>query len=180
MKHSLRGAENPVKTEEQPLKSNRVSLFVMVLSLLLNVVLLILLTVNNWQHQAQQYRRSYSTELGRRVHLEIEGLPAYLLSGSPDDAQQIADAHRELQQLVRRHSVQMKTPMDAVESEKLGKDEEKWYSDLATPLMEARRQVDSGRSRLADMQMTYLQKDPGNYSEILKRDIETIRAKLEE
>jgi hypothetical protein len=152
----------------------------MILSLLANVILLMLLAVNTWQHQAQQYRRSYSTELGRRVHLEIEGLPDYLLSGSPDDAQRIADAHRELQQLVQRDSVQMKTSVDAEESEKLGKDEEKWYSELATPLMEARRGVDSGKSRVADLQMAYLQADPGSYSEILKKDLEAIRAKLEQ
>jgi methyl-accepting chemotaxis protein len=93
-----------------------------------------------------------------RLHLQN-----YLLSGDTRDVDKMNDGLRLLgsslhhaQELV--NSVQQRSSL-----EKAQQLEQNWSNDFSKPLVEKRRQVDSGNATVAELQIFYLQKDPNSW-----------------
>ena len=88
-------------------------------------------------------------------------LSNYLLSGSPLDEEKIENGFGILSELFRkkqdgRESVDFRTSLVSTEA-----NEQDWYGNCAKPLITKRHKVDSGNASVADLQVFYLQKDPG-------------------
>ncbi|MBZ5656473.1 MAG: methyl-accepting chemotaxis protein [Acidobacteriia bacterium] len=93
-----------------------------------------------------------------RLHLQN-----YLLSGDTRDVEKMNDGLRLLGD--RLHHAQELVNSDQQRSnlEKVQQLEQNWDNEFASPLVEKRRQVDSGNATVAELQIFYLQKDPNSW-----------------
>ena len=87
----------------------------------------------------------------------------YLLSGDPRDEEKINKGLVEVVEAVKRGEAQttsdsVKNALVQVESLENG-----WADNFAKPLLAKRHQVDAGDATVSDLQIFYLQKDPGSW-----------------
>ena len=92
-----------------------------------------------------------------RLHLQN-----YLLSGDTRDVEKMNDGVRRLGEALHR-SETFSNDQQRAALEKVQGFEQGWNTEFATPLVEKRRQVDSGNATVAELQIFYLQKDPGSW-----------------
>ena len=92
-----------------------------------------------------------------RLHLQN-----YLLSGDTQDVEKMNEGVRTLAGTLRRAQDLVNNDQQRHSLEKAQQLEQNWASDFANPLVEKRRQVDSGNATVADLQIFYLQKDPNS------------------
>jgi methyl-accepting chemotaxis protein len=92
-----------------------------------------------------------------RLHLQN-----YLLSGDTQDVERMNEGVRTLAGTLRRAQDLVNNDQQRHSLEKAQQLEQNWASDFASPLVEKRRQVDSGNATVADLQIFYLQKDPNS------------------
>ena len=90
-------------------------------------------------------------------------LSNYLLSGDSREIDKMNDGVRVLNETLgdsqkQSNSDQQKTALDKVQ-----KNEQAWAAEFASPLLEKRKQVDSGNATVADLQIFYLQKDASSW-----------------
>ncbi|HTF44689.1 MAG TPA: hypothetical protein VK641_12355, partial [Terriglobales bacterium] len=90
-------------------------------------------------------------------------LSNYLLSGDSREIDKMNDGVRVLNETLgdsqkQSNSEQQKTALDKVQ-----KNEQAWAAEFASPLLEKRKQVDSGNATVADLQIFYLQKDASSW-----------------
>src|SRR5580704_9250004 len=90
-------------------------------------------------------------------------LSNYLLSGDTREVDRLNDGMRVLQELLQSaqnlaNSEQQKTALS-----KVAASEQNWAHDFAAPLMEKRKDVDSGNATVAELQIFYLQKDASSW-----------------
>ena len=90
-------------------------------------------------------------------------LSNYLLSGDNREVQHMNEGVQTLRDALDRcqkfaTSDEQRTAIAAVQ-----KNEEAWVSDFAEPMLQKRKQVDSGNATVADLQIYYLQKDAGSW-----------------
>ena len=86
-------------------------------------------------------------------------LSNYLLSGDSREVQRMNDG---VQQLRDELQACLKLSMSEEQHsaiQTVQKNEETWVSDFAEPMLQKRKQVDSGNATVADLQIYYLQKD---------------------
>ena len=93
-----------------------------------------------------------------RLHLQN-----YLLSGDTRDVDKMNEGVRRLTEALRRAQGLVNDDQQRASLEKVQQFEQSWSTDFATPLVEKRRQVDSGNATVAELQIFYLQKDPGSW-----------------
>ncbi|MBI3475307.1 MAG: HAMP domain-containing protein [Acidobacteria bacterium] len=93
-----------------------------------------------------------------RLHLQN-----YLLSGDTRDVEKMNDGIRRLTDALRRAQGLATNDQQRSSLEKVQQFEQGWGNEFATPLVEKRRQVDSGNATVAELQIFYLQKDPGSW-----------------
>src|SRR5258708_14212766 len=93
-----------------------------------------------------------------RLHLQN-----YLLSGDTRDVDKMNDGVRRLDDALHRAEGLVNDNQQHVSLDKVQEFEHSWGTDFASPLVEKRRQVDSGNPTVADLQIFYLQKDPGSW-----------------
>jgi len=88
-------------------------------------------------------------------------LSNYLLSGDGREVQRMNDGVQQL-----RDELQSSLKLATSEEQRsaiqtVQKNEDAWVSDFADPMLQKRKQVDSGNATVADLQIYYLQKDAG-------------------
>jgi methyl-accepting chemotaxis protein len=92
-------------------------------------------------------------------------LSNYLLSGDNrevqhmNDGQQLRDEFQASQKLVT--SEEQRSAIAAAQ-----KNEDAWVSEFAEPMLQKRKQVDSGNATVADLQIYYLQKDANTFLKV--------------
>jgi methyl-accepting chemotaxis protein len=87
----------------------------------------------------------------------------FLLSGDPRDEEKVSKGLTAMADLVRRGEAQSSTEnlrSGLLQVESL---ETNWADNFAKPLLAKRHQVDSGDATVSDLQIFYLQKDPGSW-----------------
>lgn len=87
----------------------------------------------------------------------------FLLSGDPRDEEKVSKGLTAMAELIKRGEVQSSTEnlrSGLLQVESL---ETNWADNFAKPLLAKRHQVDSGDATVSDLQIFYLQKDPGSW-----------------
>jgi methyl-accepting chemotaxis protein len=87
----------------------------------------------------------------------------FLLSGDPRDEEKVSKGLTEMDDLIKRGEAQSATESlrsGLLQVESL---ETNWADNFAKPLLAKRHQVDSGDATVSDLQIFYLQKDPGSW-----------------
>src|SRR5581483_10488004 len=87
----------------------------------------------------------------------------YLLSGDSREAERLNEGIRQLNDYLQSslklaNSDQQRSALEAVQ-----KNENAWVTEFAQPMLEKRKQVDSGNATVADLQIFYLQKDAASW-----------------
>lgn len=139
--------------------------------------LLVIMSLLNWlvmwvgssasESTARLFRQQrFTSDVGFQMMQNRQYLGNYLLSGDTREAdymktgvttleQKIADAVREAEanddQAVKSALLSLKSA------------EAQWLTSFANPLIDKRKQVDSGNTTVADLQIFYLQLDPGSW-----------------
>ena len=87
----------------------------------------------------------------------------FLLSGDPRDEEKVSKGLTEMGDLIKRGETQSAT--ESLRSGLLQVEtlETNWADNFAKPLLAKRHQVDSGDATVSDLQIFYLQKDPGSW-----------------
>src|SRR5262252_4576456 len=93
-----------------------------------------------------------------RLHLQN-----YLLSGDTRDVDKMNEGIRQLRDFLRRAEELSNSDQERGLLEKVQGMEQNWATDFAGPMVEKRRQVDSGNATVAELQIFYLQKDPNSW-----------------
>jgi methyl-accepting chemotaxis protein len=93
-----------------------------------------------------------------RLHLQN-----YLLSGDTRDVEKMNDGVRRLGEALHRAQGLVNNEQQRASLEKVQQFEQSWSTEFAGPLIDKRRQVDSGNATVAELQIFYLQKDPGSW-----------------
>ena len=111
-----------------------------------------------------------------RLHLQN-----YLLSGDTRDVEKMNDGLRLLGDGLRRAQELVNSDQQRGSLEQVQQLEQNWGNEFSAPLVEKRRQVDSGNGTVAELQIFYLQKDPNSWvarsSEVLDA-VDTMNRKL--
>src|SRR5690242_15965815 len=90
-------------------------------------------------------------------------LSSYLLSGDTREVDKMNEGLRTLAELVRQAESLASSDQQRVVLHKVGEMERNWASDFAAPLIEKRKDVDSGNVTVAELQIFYLQKDASSW-----------------
>jgi methyl-accepting chemotaxis protein len=93
-----------------------------------------------------------------RLHLQN-----YLLSGDTRDVDKMNEGVRRLGDALHRAQGLVANDQQHGNLDKVQTFEQGWSNEFATPLVEKRRQVDSGNATVAELQIFYLQKDPNSW-----------------
>jgi len=93
-----------------------------------------------------------------RLHLQN-----YLLSGDTRDVEKMSEGVRRLGEALQRAERLVNNDQQHASLEKVQQFEQSWGTEFSGPLVDKRRQVDSGNATVAELQIFYLQKDPGSW-----------------
>src|SRR3954462_4235030 len=104
-------------------------------------------------------------------------LNSYLLSGSPDEVKKIADGDSRLLERIDRFKDKVNSEQHAA-LDKLQTAERDWMSKFANPVIEKRKQVDNGNATVAELQIFYLQQDPGTWLETLNTPLDQVQKSI--
>jgi methyl-accepting chemotaxis protein len=119
-----------------------------------------------------------------QIMLNRLSLNNYLLSGDPRDEERVNKGLNDISEAIKRGQSQavtnnLRTALTQVENT-----EANWADNFAKPLLAKRHQVDSGDATVSDLQIFYLQKDPGSWlvksSTVLDRTNQEIGRSLDE
>jgi len=122
---------------------------------------------------AQQQRTS--ADIGFQMMQNRQFLGNYLLSGDTREADQMKAGVQSLQKAIDTAITNSAGMNDQFKSSlaKLKDAEAAWVTGFAEPLIEKRKQVDSGNATVAELQIFYLEKDPASW---LKKSAEPLQA----
>ena len=98
-----------------------------------------------------------------QIMLNRLNLNNYLLSGDPRDEERVTKGLSDIAEAIKRYESQtssdtLKNALLSVESTEIN-----WADNFAKPLLAKRHQVDAGDATVSDLQIFYLQKDPGSW-----------------
>ncbi len=119
-----------------------------------------------------------------QIMLNRLNLNNYLLSGDPRDEDKVNKGLTDIADHIRRGQAQtlasnVKVALSSVETT-----ESNWAENFVKPLLAKRHQVDAGDATVSDLQIFYLQKDPGSWlaksSTVLDRTTQDIGQSLDE
>jgi methyl-accepting chemotaxis protein len=137
------------------------------------LILVCLFVVNifaGWRERSARLDASTALESVRTIEavryqimLNRLNLNNYLLSGDPRDEERVNRGLVDINDNIRRGQAQastdtLKSALATVES-----NEASWADSFAKPLLAKRHQVDAGDVTVSDLQIFYLQKDPGSW-----------------
>src|ERR1700691_2316555 len=86
-------------------------------------------------------------------------LSNYLLSGDSREVDRMNDGLRTLQEKLQQGKSLANSEQERAALEKVGELEQSWGKEFAQPLIDKRKDVDSGNATVAELQIYYLQKD---------------------
>ena len=86
-------------------------------------------------------------------------LSNYLLSGDSREVDHMNDGIRSLNESLQKGQKLASSEQQQAALEGVSKNESGWTNDFAQPMLQKRREVDSGNATVADLQIYYLQKD---------------------
>ena len=86
-------------------------------------------------------------------------LSNYLLSGDTREVDRLNDGMRTLQEKLQAGQNLTTSEQQRTALEKVQNSEQNWSREFAAPLMDKRKEVDSGNATVAELQIFYLQKD---------------------
>ncbi len=134
------------------------------------VILAVVIVVAVWhshETKAAAQRSMDMTQATSMVRFELMQnrlhLQNYLLSGDTRDVEKMNDGVRRLTDALQRAQGLVNTDQQRSSLEKVQQFEQGWSTEFANPLVEKRRQVDSGNATVAELQIFYLQKDPNSW-----------------
>ena len=90
-------------------------------------------------------------------------LSNYLLSGDTREVERLNDGMRLLQEELQTGQSQANSDQQKAALQKVQVSEQNWGREFSTPLMDKRREVDSGNATVAELQIFYLQKDASSW-----------------
>ncbi len=119
-----------------------------------------------------------------QIMLNRLNLNNYLLSGDPRDEERVNKGLTDISESIKRGQSQAVTNSLRTALTQVENNEANWADNFAKPLLAKRHQVDSGDSTVSDLQIFYLQKDPGSWliksSTVLDRTNQEIGRSLDE
>src|SRR5579872_3447213 len=90
-------------------------------------------------------------------------LSNYLLSGDTREVDKMNEGLKKLAELVQQAENLANSDQQRITLQKAGDLEHHWSDEFATPLIEKRKDVDSGNVTVAELQIFYLQKDASSW-----------------
>ena len=90
-------------------------------------------------------------------------LGSYLLSGDTREVDKLRDGTSKLGDLLRDAENKASSSQQSDELKKLGDLERSWATDFSEKMLAKRKDVDAGNATVADLQIAYLQADPGTW-----------------
>ncbi|HVH87039.1 MAG TPA: methyl-accepting chemotaxis protein [Terriglobales bacterium] len=99
----------------------------------------------------------------------------YLLSGDPAEANSVLTGASQLDQAIHETKAQA-TEEERVPLDRLNEAQHEWLEQFAKPLIEKRKQVDSGNSTVAELQIFYLQHNPADWLKQVKDPVDQTMA----
>jgi methyl-accepting chemotaxis protein len=137
------------------------------------------------EHSAKKHtNRSFqllrdTSSLGYQISQNQIHLNNYLLSGDPGEADKVLNGSGLVDQAIHqtesRATDEERAPLD-----RLNEAEHDWLDRFARPLMEKRRQVDSGNATVAELQIFYLQQNPADWLKSVKEPVDQTMAATEQ
>ena len=119
-----------------------------------------------------------------QIMLNRLNLNNYLLSGDPRDEERVNKGLADISEAIKRGQSQASTNTLRTALTQVENTETNWADNFAKPLLAKRHQVDSGDATVSDLQIFYLQKDPGSWlvksSTVLDRTNQEISRSLDE
>ena len=91
-------------------------------------------------------------------------LSNYLLSGSSGDLNSLTDGLTKLQDSIHKTADKQASEQQKTALTKLSDAEREWENNFARPLIDKRKQVDSGNATVSELQIQYLQLDPATWT----------------
>jgi methyl-accepting chemotaxis protein len=143
--------------------------FGLVLSIVFVLCLLNLLAVQRersaraaTQHAFEVAQASESIRFQMMQNRQL--LSNYLLSGSSGDVNSLTDGVAKLQEAISRSNDKAISEQQKTTLTKLSEAEREWENNFARPLIDKRKQVDSGNATVSELQIQYLQLDPAAWT----------------
>src|SRR5579872_4722491 len=90
-------------------------------------------------------------------------LSNYLLSGDTREVDKMNDGSKKLAELIQQAENLANSDQQRADLQKVGDLEHHWSDEFAGPLIEKRKDVDSGNVTVAELQIFYLQKDASSW-----------------
>ncbi len=90
-------------------------------------------------------------------------LSNYLLSGDTREVDRLNDGMRALEEKLQTGESLTTSDQQRTALEKVQASEQSWAREFAAPLMDKRKEVDSGNATVAELQIFYLQKDASSW-----------------
>jgi len=106
-------------------------------------------------------------------------LNSYLLSGSPDEVKKITDGDTRLLDRIDRFKDKVNSDQHNA-LDKLQTAERDWMLNFANPVIEKRKQVDNGNATVAELQIFYLQQDPGTWLDKLNTPLDQVQKSIKD
>ena len=139
-----------------------------------SLVFLLLLFVANvftgWKERSARTDASTALEGVRTIesvrYLIMQNrldLNNFLLSGDPRDEERVTKGLSAMTELIKRGQAQSATETLRSGLLQVESTETSWADNFAKPMLAKRHQVDSGDATVSDLQIFYLQKDPGSW-----------------
>jgi methyl-accepting chemotaxis protein len=102
----------------------------------------------------------------------------YLLSGDSREAEQVLNGAYQLDDAIH-HTEANATNEERAPLDRLNEAEHDWLERFALPLIQKRKQVDSGNATVADLQIFYLQQNPADWLKSVKEPVDQTMAATE-
>ena len=90
-------------------------------------------------------------------------LSNYLLSGDSREVERMNEGEHQLEEFLQTSQKLASTDQQRSALDNVGKNENAWVTEFAQPMLQKRREVDSGNATVADLQIYYLQKDASSW-----------------
>src|SRR6266498_868668 len=140
-------------------------------AILLGVV--VLFTVIFWAVNREQSTKSATkqaldmSDTTAHIHFQVMQnrlyLSNYLLSGDSREVERMNDGVHQLSEYLEKGQKLATSDQQRSALESVGKNESAWVSGFAQPMLQKRKEVDTGNATVADLQIYYLQKDASTW-----------------
>ena len=144
------------------------------------IMMFVLFMVSMAARWKDKNARDNTTDIGEIRSLVTQNnlaLNSYLLSGSPDEVKKIADGDTKLNDKIEHFKDKVNSEQHA-SLDKLQSAEREWMAKFANPVIEKRKQVDGGNATVAELQIFYLQQDPGQWLDALNTPLDQVQKSI--